>query len=126
MPRSTVRFALFLLLLLTPKPGRAQAPDTGSWGPVLNWINAVHLALMPNNKVMMYDEMGRYRLYDPATNQLTSPAHPGYISQCGGMCQMADGKLFIMGGGGPVIANAIKYPSIYDPFTDSWVDLPNK
>jgi hypothetical protein len=105
--------------------GGVQASDGGTWGPVLNWINAVHLTLLPNGKVIMYDEQGNYRLYDPAANLLTMPAHPGYIAMCGGMCLMADGSLFVMGGGGPIIANALKYCSIYNPFSNTWADLAN-
>src|SRR4051794_15907416 len=64
---------------LLPPLGGPQ--DTGEWGPVVDWpVVGVHVALLPNGKVLAYDSVGdnatesypvqdhtRATVWDPAT-----------------------------------------------------------
>ena len=70
----------------TAAAAAAGAPqDVGEWGPVVNWpVVGVHVALLPNGKVLAYDSIGdnatetypvqdhtRATLWDPATGTQT-------------------------------------------------------
>jgi hypothetical protein len=109
----------------------APPPDVvGQWGagPTLPYF-PVHAHLLPNGSVMLWpgDEGisgNDPRLWNPATNQLSALAKPGYDLFCSGHAFMADGWLFVAGGhiqNGVGLAKA----SRYDPATDSWTAEPD-
>ena len=52
----------------------AGAPeDVGQWGPVVDWpVVGVHVALLPNGKVLAYDSVG-----DKATETYPVHVHTG-------------------------------------------------
>ena len=87
--------------------------QVGQWGPVVDWpVVAVHMALLPNGKVLAYDSMGdnatetypvqdhtRATVWDPATGAQT-PVNvtTGYNIFCSGLAHLMDGSLFVAGG----------------------------
>jgi hypothetical protein len=125
--------ALFSLLaamaLLMPLPSTAQVDQTGQWSNLntLPWF-PIHIHLLPTGKVMMWPgDGGRSgddpRLWDPATQALTTLTKPGYDAFCTGHAFMADGRLFVAGGhisSGTGLAQA----SLYNPFNDTWTQAP--
>src|SRR6188472_3764932 len=88
----------------------AGAPqDVGEWGSVVNWpVVGVHVALLPNGKVLAYDSIGdhatetypvqdhtRATLWDPATGSQTPvDVDTGFNIFCSGLGHLPDGRMF--------------------------------
>jgi hypothetical protein len=112
----------------------AQGPEVvGQWSSLQSWpCNSsgwvpTHAMLLPNGKVFYlssYNDGALPRIWDPATNGVTTTATPGYNLFCAGHSMMADGKLFITGGH---IDNFIGFAhaSTYNPFTNTWTRAPD-
>ena len=114
----------------------AGAPqDVGQWGPVVNWpVVGVHVALLPNGKVLAYDSIGdnatetypvqdhtRATVWDPQTGTQT-PVNvaTGYNIFCSGLAHLQDGRLFIAGGNKDQQLNGIVQTHLFDPATNTW------
>ena len=83
----------------------AGAPqDVGEWGPVVDWpVVGVHVALLPNGKVLAYDSIGdnatetypvhdhtRATVWDPATGSQTPVnVDTGFNVFCSGLAHLA-------------------------------------
>src|SRR5690349_14959580 len=114
--------------------------DVGQWGPVVDWpVVGVHVALLPNGKVLAYDSIGdnatetypvqdhtRATVWDPATGTQT-PANvdTGYNIFCSGLAHLRDGRLFIAGGNKDQQLNGIVQTHLFDPATNTWSLGPN-
>ena len=87
--------------------------DVGQWGPVVDWpVVGVHVALLPNGKVLAYDSVGdnatesypvqdhtRATVWDPATGTQTPVnVDTGFNVFCSGLAHLVDGRLFLAGG----------------------------
>ncbi|HET8951963.1 MAG TPA: Ig-like domain-containing protein [Solirubrobacteraceae bacterium] len=107
----------------------------GQWGPVVDWpVVGVHVALMPNGKVLAYDSVGdnatetypvhdhtRATLWDPATGTQTPVwVDTGYNVFCSGLAHLTDGRLFVAGGNLDSALNGIRQTHIFDPSTNTW------
>ncbi|HZI10118.1 MAG TPA: galactose oxidase-like domain-containing protein [Myxococcus sp.] len=116
--------------VLLALPARAQTPaEAGQWSSVMSWpISATHASLQPDGRVMFFGEFEEGALaprrWDPATNAVTSLAHPGYNIFCAGHSYLADGRLLVTGGH---IAShvGLNDASLYDAFTNRWTRLPD-
>ena len=64
------------------------------------------------------------RRWDPADQNLTTLAKPGYDLFCSGHAFLADGRLFVAGGH---IQNGVGLPnaSLYNPFSNTWAAAPD-
>ena len=116
-------------------PGQA-----GQWGPVVGWpVVGIHLALLPNGKVLAWDSVGdgaaetfpvhdftRAIVYDPATGAKT-PAyvHTGFNIFCAGFAHLIDGSLFIAGGNKDAQLNGIEQTHLFNPANNDWSLGPN-
>ena len=114
----------------------ADAPqDVGEWGPVVDWpVVGVHVALLPNGKVLAYDSIGdnatetypvqdhtRATVWDPATGTQTPVnVDTGYNVFCSGLAHLLDGRLFIAGGNKDQQLNGIVQTHLFDPATNTW------
>ena len=130
IPRYLVILAAVLLL---PAFVFAQTSVTGQWSGVQTWPNSnpgwvpTHVMVLPTGKVMYWSSYGdglNPHFWDPATNAVTSAAVPGYNIFCAGHSFLADGKLFVSGGH---IDDYVGYihASIYDPFANTWTQVPD-
>ena len=114
--------------------------DVGEWGPVVNWpVVGVHVALLPNGKVLAYDSIGdnatetypvqdhtRATLWDPATGTQTPVnVDTGFNIFCSGLAHLPDGRMFIAGGNLDQQLNGIVQTHIFDPVTNLWSLGPN-
>ena len=99
----------------------------GQWSPVKNWpVRTVHAILLPTGKVMFWAHPTRQPIYlwDPETDLVSQAAsHPEDL-YCSGHAFLPDGRLLVSGGH---IENrfGLNTAAIYDPYTDSWTDVPN-
>jgi hypothetical protein len=101
--------------------------QSGVWSALFPLpIVSVHSMLLPGGKVLMYDgqaangEVGI--VWDPTTNSVDWVPLPANAF-CGGMEQMADGRIFTAGG--HVIAHmGLPISNIFDPSNESWTVLP--
>jgi hypothetical protein len=119
----------------------AGAPqDVGQWGPVVDWpVVGVHVALLPNGKVLAYDSVGdnatetypvqdhtRATVWDPATGTQTPVnVNTGYNVFCSGLAHLADGRLFVAGGNKDQALNGIVQTHLFDPATNTWSQGPD-
>src|SRR3954463_14450216 len=86
--------------------------DVGQWGPVVDWpVIGVHVALLPNGKVLAYDSVGdnatesypvqdhtRATVWDPATGTQTPVYETGFNIFCSGLAHLMNGDIFTAGG----------------------------
>ena len=119
----------------------AGAPqDVGEWGPVVDWpVVGVHVALLPNGKVLAYDSVGdnatetypvqdhtRATVWDPATGTQTPvDVDTGFNIFCSGLAHLVDGRMFIAGGNKDQQLNGIVQTHLFDPATTPWSLGPN-
>jgi hypothetical protein len=114
--------------------------DVGQWGPVVDWpVVGVHVALLPNGKVLAYDSIGdnatetypvqdhtRATVWDPQTGTQTPVnVDTGYNIFCSGLAHLQDGRLFIAGGNKDQQLNGIVQTHLFDPATNTWRLGPN-
>ena len=107
----------------------------GQWGPVVPWpVVGVHVALMPDGKVLAYDSVGdnatetypvhdhtRATLWDPATGAQTPVwVQTGHNVFCSGLAHLTDGRLFLAGGNLDSALNGIRETHVFDPATNAW------
>jgi hypothetical protein len=119
----------------------AGAPqDVGTWGPVVDWpVVGVHVALLPDGKVLAYDSVGdnatetypvhdhtRATVWDPATGTQTPVnVDTGFNVFCSGLAHLSDGRLFLAGGNKDSALNGIVQTHLFDPATNTWRLGPN-
>src|SRR3954467_14464605 len=119
----------------------AGAPqDVGEWGPITDWpVVGVHVALLPNGKVLAYDSIGdnatetypvqdhtRATVWDPATGTQTPvTVDTGFNIFCSGLAHLVDGRMFIAGGNKDQALNGIVQTHLFDPATNLWSLGPN-
>ena len=107
--------------------------EIGQWGPVVDWpVVALHAALLPNGKVLAYDNVGdlspehypqtstRATVWDPATGNQTDVQYTGYNLFCSGLAHLTDGSVFLAGGNKDVDSNGIVQTNIFHPATNTW------
>jgi hypothetical protein len=109
--------------------------DVGQWGPVEDWpVVGVHVALLPNGKVLAYDSVGdnatetypvhdhtRATVWDPATGTQTPVwVNTGYNVFCSGLAHLADGSVFLAGGNKNAQLEGIVQTHIFNPTTNTW------
>jgi hypothetical protein len=114
--------------------------DVGEWGPVVDWpVVGVHVALLPNGKVLAYDSIGdnatesypvqdhtRATIWDPVTGSQTRvDVGTGFNIFCSGLAHLVDGRLFVAGGNKDQALNGIVQTHLFDPATNSWTLGPN-
>src|SRR5215470_1972129 len=114
--------------------------DVGVWGPVVNWpVVGVHVALLPNGKVLAYDSIGdnatetypvqdhtRATVWDPATGAQTPvDVDTGFNIFCSGLAHLVDGRMFFAGGNKDQQLNGIVQTHLFDPVTNLWSLGPN-
>src|SRR4051794_12149292 len=118
----------------------AGPQDVGPWGAGAGWpVVGVHVALLPNGKVLAYDSIGdnatetylvqdhtRATLWDPATHTHTQVnVDTGFNIFCSGLAHLVDGRLFIAGGNQDQALNGIVQTHLFDPATNTWRLGPN-
>ena len=112
----------------------------GEWGPVVDWpVVGVHVALLPDGKVLAYDSIGdnatetypvhdrtRATVWDPATGiQTPVNVDTGYNVFCSGLAHLLDGRVFLAGGNKDAQLNGIVQTHIFDSAAYTWSLGPN-
>ena len=124
-------FALGAPVLLSSVPAGAQPSQVGQWTTLTQLpFFPVHDHLLPTGKVMIWPGDAGIsgndpRLWDPATQAVTTLPKPGYDLFCTGHAFLADGRLFVAGGH---IQNGVglSKASLYDPFANTWTATPDQ
>ena len=113
----------------------ADPGQVGQWGPVVDWpVVGIHVALLPNGKVLAWDSVGdratetfpvhdftRATVYDPVTGTQTPVnVDTGYNIFCSGFAHLSDGSLFIAGGNKDAQLNGIVQTHLFNPATNTW------
>ena len=108
----------------TPPP---DAATKGTWTPPVDWpLVAVHMSMLSNGKVAMWDAfsaaLGSEKIWDPATG-LFQATPSGLNLFCAGHVLLPDGRLFVAGG--HVLAYVgTTNTALMNPLTGSWTQGP--
>jgi Galactose oxidase-like, Early set domain/IPT/TIG domain/Kelch motif len=121
---------LVALMLLSSVSVNAQSDQVGQWETLTTLpFFPVHVHLLPTGKVMIWPGDGGIsgddpRRWDPADQNLTTLAKPGYDLFCSGHAFLADGRLFVAGGH---IQNGVGLPkaTFYNSFSNTWAAAPD-
>ncbi len=118
----------------------ADPGQVGRWGPVVDWpLVGIHVALLPNGKVLVWDSVGdaatetfpvhdftRATVYDPYTGTHTPvDVDTGYNVFCAGFAHLVDGSLFLAGGNRDAQLNGIVQTHLFNPANNDWSLGPN-
>jgi hypothetical protein len=126
--RGASAFVLLLYVLAVAVRCNAQATTQGQWSAVANWpTRAIHTTLLPDGRVLFisyYSESLQPHIWDPVSNTFTTTAASAYALFCSGHTQLADGRVFLVGGH---IADYTGYPhvQIYDPASNGFTAMPD-
>ncbi len=99
----------------------------------------VHVALLPNGKVLAYDSVGdnatetypvhdhtRATVWDPATGTQTPVnVDTGFNVFCSGLAHLTDGSIFLAGGNKDAQLSGIVQTHTFNPTTNTWSLGPN-
>ena len=113
--------------------------EVGSWGPLVNWpVVGVHVAVLPNGKVLAYDSVGdratetfpvhnftRATVWDPETGTQTQVNVTGFNVFCSGLAHLSDGMLFLAGGNKNSALDGIVQTHVFNYLTNTWSLGPN-
>ncbi len=126
----TTLLLVFLVVVgLRPAAGQSTDPSVvGQWTVPQDWsFEAVHMHLLPTGKVLFwpgFDLGDNPKIWDPATNTVTTAAFAGFNIFCSGHVFLANGQLFVGGGHNNASNYGLANASLYDPISDSWRSLP--
>ncbi len=114
----------------------AAAPhETGTWSAPADWpVVGVHVALLPDGKVLAYDSVGdsatenypvhdhtRATVWDPATGTHTDVrVNTGFNVFCSGLAHLLDGSVFLAGGNKDSSLNGIRQTHVFNPAPQTW------
>lgn len=121
-------FVLLLYVVAAAVRSNAQASTQGQWTAPATWpTRAVHTSLLPDGRVFFvsyYNESLQPHIWDPGSNTFTTTASNSYALFCAGHTQLADGRIFIVGGH---IADYTGYPHavIYDANKNTFSAMPD-
>ena len=113
--------------------------QVGKWGPVVDWpVVGIHVALLPNGKVLAYDSVGdraletypvhdftRATVWDPATGTHTPVDVSGFNVFCSGLAHLTSGSLFLAGGNKNPSLHGIRQTHVFNPSTNTWSRGPD-
>jgi hypothetical protein len=114
--------------------------EVGSWSAPVNWpVVGVHVALLPNGKVLSYDSVGdnatetypvhdhtRATVWDPQTGVQTDVrVNTGFNIFCSGLAHLLDGSVFMAGGNKNSSLNGIRQTHTFNPVTNTWTRGPD-
>ena len=109
--------------------------EVGSWSAPVDWpVVGVHVALLPNGKVLAYDSVGdnatetyavhdhtRATVWDPATGSQTDvQVNTGFNIFCSGLAHLLDGSVFVAGGNKDSSLNGIRQTHVFNPVANTW------
>lgn len=108
----------------------------GSWSPLYQLpLVPIHVMLLPNGKVLMWDSVGdrptedypthnftRASVWDPVTNIVTNVDNDqtGHNLFCAGFAHLPDGTPFLAGGNKNSSLDGIKKTHFFAPDTNTW------
>jgi hypothetical protein len=98
----------------------------GSWSPMVNLpAVAVNLILLPNDKVMFYQDGPTATIWNYVQNTFTTvPTSVDLF--CSGHALLSDGRILVVGGFGGSGSNfGIADAEIFDPTANTWTPVPN-
>jgi hypothetical protein len=116
----------------------ANSHLVGQWSPVLNLpIVAIHNAVLPNGKVLMWDSVSdlpsesyalhnttRAIIWDPSNGSATRhDVNTGFNLFCAGHAALPDGRQFLAGGNLNSNLDGLDTIHTFNPFDTSW-NLP--
>jgi len=93
--------------------------EAGQWSAPFSWpIVAIHMVLLPDQRVLAIPRLGTPQVWDPVSGQFTAVAPPAWLF-CAGQTLLPDGRVFFAGG-------HIDYDyglpntTLFDPATNTW------
>jgi len=95
----------------------------GQWAGPFSWpLVSIHSMLMPNGKVLLYDDhttSAGVQVWDPVSDTLTSRPYNADNLFCSGHTMLSDGRVLVIGGHlGAYVG--IPDTTIFDPVPETW------
>ena len=127
--RVVALLALLISLFFAASSLRAQNSATvGQFSSVMTWpYVAVHAHVLPTGKVIWwppFDLGDNPTLWDPSANTNTAAPQEGNNIFCSGNAFLSNGQLFVPGGHTGVYVG-LPNARTYNPFNNTWTQLPN-
>jgi hypothetical protein len=122
-----VASAIVMLQSTTTGTDAQTAAALGQWSATQTWpVQPTHANMLPTGQVLFYPAWSQGDtpyLWDPS-GTIVGSALPGYDIFCSGHTFLSDGRVFVAGGH---ITSHVGMPhaSIYNPFSDTWTQLPD-
>ena len=95
----------------------------GQWaGPFALPLVTVHTTLMPNGKVLLYDDhtnSAGVQVWDPVADTLTSKPYNSANLFCSGHTVLVDGRVLVVGGQDSTLVG-LQSATIFNPATQTW------
>ena len=113
-----------------PDAAAAAAPDVeGQWSGVQPTVDqVVNAHVLPTGKVMYWPAWfgdTPAKIWDPVTGETVNAPFAGYNIFCTGEVFLPDGRMFVAGGSVDTVNPfGTKNTSIYDPFANTWTQMP--
>ncbi|MGH2942683.1 MAG: galactose oxidase-like domain-containing protein, partial [Solirubrobacteraceae bacterium] len=114
--------------------------EVGSWSAPVDWpVVGVHVALLPDGKVLAYDSVGdnatetypvhnttRATVWDPQTGAHADVrVNTGFNVFCSGLAHLLDGSVFLAGGNKNAQLNGIRQTHVFNPASNTWTTGAN-
>lgn len=102
-----------------------QASSVGQWSSLMNWpLVAVHSALMPSGKVLMWDawefnQTPSATLWDPSSLSFTAAPNTTSGLFCSAQSMLSDGRQLVAGGHNGA-GYGTNHTNIFNPSSNSW------
>jgi len=139
MKRRALLFALTFALTTTGRPLAQEVaaptadetdplapPDpatVGQWAGPFAWpLVSIHTTLMPNGKVLLYDDHtdnAGVQVWDPIADTLVNRPYVAQDLFCSGHTVMPDGRVLVVGGHSSTYVG-LTSATIYNPTTQAW------
>jgi galactose oxidase len=93
--------------------------EAGQWSAPFSWpIVAIHMALLPDQRVLAVGRLGTPQVWDPVSGMFTAVPPPAWLF-CAGQTMLPDGRVFFAGGHIDY-DHGLPNTTIFDPATSTW------
>jgi galactose oxidase len=93
--------------------------ESGQWSAPFSWpIVAIHMALLPDRRVLAVPRLGTPQVWDPVSGKFTAVPPPAWLF-CAGQTMLPDGRVFFAGGHIDY-DHGLPNTTIFNPSTNTW------
>ncbi|HKT59088.1 MAG TPA: galactose oxidase-like domain-containing protein [Gemmatimonadales bacterium] len=103
-----------------PALATLSGSQAGSWSAPFSWpIVAIHMVLLPDQRILSLGRTGDPQVWDPASGKFTAVPSPAWLF-CAGQAVLPDGRV-LFAGGHIDYDYGLPNTTVFDPATTSWI-----